>query len=188
MSAMKTGNGSDNAEPKAVSGSAPTPFKPVETLENVRILVRGNSRTIIGDRKQGLAIAVRNRNGHLTRFTAMFDGVIDKIGNCIEQEISITCDQYSLILDEAQMPTIFFRRSIEQLYDLTRDLSQVHGAELGGSITRLYLRDPRKRGEHAQNAVKVCHSIVDQRLIAIGVALSVASLFQPSAHAGQRRS
>jgi hypothetical protein len=123
---MKTRNGSDNAEPKAASGGATAPFEPVKALENVSMLVGGNSRPIIGDRNDGRTIAVRNLDGHLTRVTAMFNGIVDKIGNRIKQEISLTCDEYWLISDEAEMPATFFRRSVEELHDLARELGHVH--------------------------------------------------------------
>jgi hypothetical protein len=52
---MKTRNGSDNAEPKAASGGATAPLEPVKALENVWMLVGGNSRSIIGDRNDAWA-------------------------------------------------------------------------------------------------------------------------------------
>jgi hypothetical protein len=122
LSSMETGNGGDNAEPEAIPGCAATPFEPVKTLENMSILVSGNSRPVIGYRNEGSAVAMRNLNRHLPRVTAMLDGIVDEIGNCIEQEISISRDEYALIPGEREMPAAFFRDGIEQLHDPTRNL------------------------------------------------------------------
>ena len=119
---MKSGHGGHNAEPETVSGNVTTPFEPIEVLEYVRVLVGGDSRPVISDRNKCLAIAVCNLNSHLTRFMPVLDGVIDEIGDRIEEEISITRDEHSLTTHEAQMPVAFFRGSVEQLYDVTRDL------------------------------------------------------------------
>ena len=119
---VKTGNGSHDTEPKPASGSAPAAVEPVKTFENVLLLVSWKSRPVIGNRDNAPAIAVLNLDRHLTCCTAMFDGIIDKIADCIEQQISITRDKHVLIAGEAQMPAAFFRCSIEQFHDLARNL------------------------------------------------------------------
>ena len=83
---VQTGNGSHDTESKPASGSAPASFEPVKTFENVLLLVSWKSRPVIGNRDKAPAIAVLNLDRHLTRFTAMFNGIIDKIGDCIEQQ------------------------------------------------------------------------------------------------------
>src|SRR5262245_47254360 len=119
---VKTGNGSHDTEPKAASGSAPASFEPVKTFENVLLLISWKPRPVIGNRDNAPAIAVLNLDRHLTPFTAMFDGIIDKVGDCIEQQISITSDKHVLIADHAKMPAAFFRRSIEQFHDVARNV------------------------------------------------------------------
>ena len=61
-------------------------FKPIEALEDVFTFINRNSRPVIGNRNDGAAVALFDLHGHLTRVTAMFDGVIDEIGHGIEQE------------------------------------------------------------------------------------------------------
>ena len=122
MSPMETGNGSDKAEAESVAWSAATPFQPVKALEDVLAFIGGNSRPIIGDRYDGTALILSDFYGHLTAFTTMFDGVVDEIGHGIEQEVSITCDQYSLIRDDIETPALVLRGGIEQLHNLARDL------------------------------------------------------------------
>jgi len=86
------------------------------------MLVSGNTRPIIGDRDDRSAITRHNLDDHLTTVAAMFDGIINYIGNCIEQKISVTCDEYSLITDKVEMVASFLGGGIEQLHHLTRDL------------------------------------------------------------------
>jgi hypothetical protein len=81
---MEPGNGFDKTESKTVSGGVTAPFEPIKTLGHVLIFVSGYSRPIIGDRNDGLPIAVRNLNGYLPRGAAMLNRVIDEIGDRIE--------------------------------------------------------------------------------------------------------
>src|SRR6516165_9486774 len=87
--AVKTGNGSDNAEPQSVTGTVTASFEPIETFENVSMLFNGNSRPIVGHRYDGVALTLGNFNRHLNCFTRMLDGIVHKIGNCVEQKITI---------------------------------------------------------------------------------------------------
>jgi hypothetical protein len=118
---METGNGSDKAEAEPVAGSAPTPFQPVKALEDVFAFIFGDSGSIIGDRNHGTAI-LSDLHGHPTGFTAIFEGVVHKIGHGIEQEVSIACNKHSLIYDSIEMRMLLFRGGIEQLHDLACDL------------------------------------------------------------------
>ena len=151
LSPMETGDGGDKAEAEPVAGSAAASFKPVEALEDVLTFIDGNSRPVIGDRNDGTAIVLLTSTVTRPAVTAMFDGVVDEIGHRVEQEVSIARDEHALIPDDIEMPALVFRRGIEQLHDLARDLGQVYGTERGCSIIRLYLRDPRERGEHAKD-------------------------------------
>ena len=110
---METGDGGDKAEAEPVAGSAATSFKPVEALEDVLIFIDGNSRSVIGDRNDGTAVGLFDLYGYLTRGTAMFYGVIDEIGDRIEQEVSVARSEHALIPDNLEMPMLIFRRGIE---------------------------------------------------------------------------
>jgi hypothetical protein len=61
-------------------------------------------------------------HGHPTGFTAIFEGVVHKIGNGIEQEVSIARNKHSLIYDSIEMRMLLFRGGIEQLHDLACNL------------------------------------------------------------------
>jgi hypothetical protein len=79
MGPVDAGNGGDKAEAEPIAWSAATPFQPVETLENLLAFIVGNSGPVIDDRHDGDAIILTNLHGHPTRFTAIFDGVVDEI-------------------------------------------------------------------------------------------------------------
>src|SRR5262249_37156616 len=113
ISSMQPRYSSDNTNPQSVSCTPTTTFEPIEALEDVRTLFNGNSRPIIRNRYDRPAIRGSNFNGNLTRFTAMFNCVIDKIGSGIKQQISITSDEYALIPYEVKVPTVVFGSSIE---------------------------------------------------------------------------
>ena len=110
---METRNGSDKAEAEPVAGGATTPFQPVKALEYVLTFIDRDSRPVIVDRNDGAAIALSDLHRYLTGFTAMFDGVVDEIGHGIEQEVSIARDEYTLVPDSIEMPTVLFRGGIE---------------------------------------------------------------------------
>jgi hypothetical protein len=144
--------------------------------------IGGNSRPVIGDRNDGAALAFSDFHAHSTRVTAMFNGVIDEIG----QEVPVARSEHAPIPGNLEMPALIFRRGIEKLHDLARDFHEVYRMKRGRSIIRLYLRDPRERGEHAKDTVEVRQGVADEHLIVIAGALLIVGLLQPSAHTGQR--
>ena len=77
---MEASDGRDEAEAKSVAGRATAPFKPEKTLKHILMLVGGNSRSVVGNLDHGIAIPLIDLNRHLAGVAAMFDGVIDKIG------------------------------------------------------------------------------------------------------------
>jgi len=136
---METGHGSDEAETESVSGGATAALQSVKALEDVLKFVGRNSSPVIGDRNHSMAIALTDFYSHPTGFPAMLDSVVDEIGHRIEQEISITGDEDSLLPNRTEMSTSVLGRGIEELHDLPCDLGQIYGAERGCSITRLNL-------------------------------------------------
>jgi hypothetical protein len=119
---MDTGNGSNKAEAEPIARSVATPFKPVKALENVLAFIVRNSRSIVLDRNDSTAVVLSDRHGHLTGVTAVFDGVVDKIGDSIEQKVPVSRDEYALIHDSIEMSTLVFGGGIKQLHNLARDL------------------------------------------------------------------
>src|SRR5207302_1390822 len=57
---MQAGNGRDNAQSEAAPRRGAAAFEPVKTLEDVLMLVRGKSRAVVGNGKDGAAIARRD--------------------------------------------------------------------------------------------------------------------------------
>src|SRR5215475_4441509 len=54
-SAVEAGNGSDQTEAQPVAGRAATALQPVKALEDLLTFVEGNSRSIVGNRNDGIA-------------------------------------------------------------------------------------------------------------------------------------
>src|SRR5215475_9605122 len=148
---MKAGNRSYQAEAQTVAGGAATAFQPVEALEDLLTFVSGNSRPVIGNRNGGTAIVSPDLHRYPTGFTAMLDRIVDEIGHGVEQQISVARYEYGLICRHIEASAFFFRRSIEQLHDLSGYVGEIDGAERGGSIIRLDLGDACERRKHTQD-------------------------------------
>ena len=118
---MKTGNCSDKAKAEPVARSAATLFQPVKTLEDVLPFVGGNSRPIIGDRNESIAIP-SDLHSHTTGFTAMFDRIVDEVCHGIEEKIPIARYEYMLIHDGSEVRMLVFCSGIEEFHDLACDL------------------------------------------------------------------
>ena len=83
---METGNGCDKTEAEPIAGGAATPFQPVKSLEYMLTFIDRNSRPVIGDRNDGAALALSDLHRHPTGFTAMFEGIVDEIGQIISKK------------------------------------------------------------------------------------------------------
>src|ERR1700687_4271180 len=141
--AMKTGDGSDQTEPETVSRRVATVFEPVEALENVLVLVSGNSGPVIGDRNGRPAFIDFVGNDELPSGTAMLDRIVHESGDGIEDQITIASHQHLAIADNGETGAVLFGRGIVQFYHLAGDFDQIHGAERALSRLGLNLRDPR---------------------------------------------
>src|SRR5258707_4815830 len=109
---METGDGSDQAEPETVSRRVATVFEPVKALENMLVLVGGNSGPVIGDRDDRLAINVFVCNDDLTSGAAMLDRIVHEGGEGIKDQITIAGHQHLMIADNGQMGAVLFGRSV----------------------------------------------------------------------------
>src|SRR5712671_5256272 len=142
--AMKTGDGSDQAEPETVSRRVAALFEPVKALEHMLVFVGGDSGPVIGDRDDRLAIDVFVRNDDLASGAAMLDRIVHEIGDGIKDQITVTSHQHLTITDNGETGAVLFRRGVVQLDNLTGDFEQIHGAERTLSCLGLDLRNPRQ--------------------------------------------
>jgi hypothetical protein len=110
---MQTRNGGDKTESKSVTWHAAAAFKPIEALEHMLMFVGGNSRPIVGNGERSSITIPRDINDHLATFAAMLDGIIDQVGQRVEQEISIAGDKHALVPGNAQMALSVFRGCVE---------------------------------------------------------------------------
>src|SRR5262245_36185661 len=126
---MQTGNGRHEAQPEPVAGRRTASLKPIEALEYISELVARNSRTFVGDRNDGPGITLPDVDGHASRFATVLDGIVNKIGHCIEQKVSVARDQHALVADRVELPAFLLGSRIEQFHDLAHDLGKIDGAE-----------------------------------------------------------
>jgi hypothetical protein len=185
--AVKTGDGSDQAEPQTVSRRVAVVFEPVKALENLLVFAGRNSGPVIGDRDDRPAIDVSVRDHDLPSGAAMLDRIVHEIADGIEDQIAIAGHQHLAIADDGETGALLFSRGIVQLHNLAGDIHQIHGAERALSCLGLDLRNPHQRREYPQNGIEVGDRVADQRMVVRADALAVIGLLQPSAHARQRR-
>jgi hypothetical protein len=86
-SAVKIGDRRDEAEAEAVARAVPANLKAVKSSENVLAFLHRNSRPAVSDRNKGAIGTDRDRNRTIR--TAMLYGVVDKIRDRVEQQITI---------------------------------------------------------------------------------------------------
>src|ERR1700674_6047432 len=115
---MKTGDGSDQTEPETVSGPVATVCEPVEALENVLVLVSGNSGPVIGDRNGRPPFIDFVGNDDLPSGTAMFDRIVHEIGDGIEDQVTIASHQHLAIADNGETGAVLLGRGIVQFAHL----------------------------------------------------------------------
>src|SRR5215831_1201956 len=186
MRAMKTRDGRNQAEPKAVSSRLTTAFEPIKTFEHVLVFGSGNSRSIIGNRDNRAAIAARcDLHGYIPVGAAMFDRIVYKIADGVENKIAVTGNTHPLISDKVKMCALFFCSRIVQFHDLTCNLGDVNGPKCNFLRLRLNLSNSGYRGEYAQHTVNIDDGIADQCLVLFAVAPAMIGLLQLSAHTGQ---
>ena len=138
--------------------------RPVETPQDASTLLRRHAPPIVRDRKDGLFITIGDVDGNLAPVAAMLEGVVDEIGNGVEQQVSIAGHENLPISGEGEVSPVLLRRSIEQLHDVVRNRGQIHRAERGSSIARLDLRNAGDRGEQAQDVGKVVKYLDEKKL------------------------
>src|SRR3984893_8449146 len=141
---MKPCDGGDQAEPESVSRRVTTVFEPVEALENMLVLVGGNSRTVIGDRDDRLAISVFACNDDLPSGAAMLDRIVHEIGDGVKNQITVAGHQHLTITDNGETGAVLFRRGVVQLDNLTGDFEKIPGAERPLLCLGLDLGNPRQ--------------------------------------------
>ena len=110
---MQTGDGGDKAQPKPVAGHAAAAFKPIKASEHMLMFGDRNSRPVIGDRKHGAVTIMRDVYDHFAAFRAVFDRIVDEIGQRVEQEVHIPRDKRALIAGNAQTASSVFCGCIE---------------------------------------------------------------------------
>src|SRR5512139_2120580 len=106
---MKACNGSNEAKPESVSYRVTASLKPIKSLEHIWMLGNGNTWPVIRYRNNGTAVAVLyDLDSYLPGRTAMFDRIVHKIGDRIENEVPIAGNTGLLIPNEAQPCAFFF--------------------------------------------------------------------------------
>src|SRR6202171_3786903 len=111
---MKPGDGGDQAQPETVSWPVAAGLQPVKALENMLVLVGGNSGSVIGDRDHRPAVNAFIGNDDLASGTAVLDGIVDEIGDGIEDQIAIAGHGHLRVADNSETGTVLFGRGIVQ--------------------------------------------------------------------------
>ena len=184
---VKAGHGGDEAEAETIARRAAAALEAIEAPEHVQMLVRGDARSVVRNGDHGSTIIAADGDGHLTGRAPVLDGVVDEVGHGVEQEVAVGADEDRLAVHDPDMSALVLCRGVEQLHDLGGDLGEIDGTERCRAIGCLDLRDAGERREHAQDIVEIGDGGADQRLVPLRLAPPDRCLFQPAAHAHQRR-
>jgi hypothetical protein len=136
-SAVKVGDGRDEAEAEAVARALAAALKAIKPPQDVLAFLNRNSRAAIGNGKNGSISVVRDGDGNLSvSFAAVLDRVVDKIGDGVKQQIPISDHVHPIACSELQRYPVLLRRRIEQLDNFASNLGQVEIAEPGRPVAR----------------------------------------------------
>ena len=119
-SPMQLSDGSDKAQTKAMAWAAPASLDPVESLENVLALLERNAGPTISDRNRGALVFVTNRDLDIP--AAVRDGIVDEIGDRVEQEIPVAIHGHLSAAFEFNAAALLFGRGAKQIGNLAGDL------------------------------------------------------------------
>ena len=141
---METSNSRDQTEPKPVAGHRAASLQPIEALENMLELIRGNTWAVVRNRQNRFTIFMLDANNNNATLTAVLDGIVDEIRYSVEQQIAIGLDTHRPVTYYLDAPTLAFCGCVKQLCDLSRDFNGIHRAKGDLSISCLDLRDARQ--------------------------------------------
>src|SRR5262245_40989096 len=128
---MQAGHDGNEAEAESIARTASTALEPVEPLENAQAILDGDPRSTIGHRHEGTPIVLADHDPDVAGVTVL-DGIVDKIREGIEEEITITEHGDLSAALERHLAALFLGRGVEQLGDLARHVGQIYGPEHGG--------------------------------------------------------
>ena len=98
----------------------------------------------IADRENRPVAASRDGDTDLAPIAAMLYGIVDEIGDGVEQEIAIADHGHCLRCKNLESDGPFLCRGLKQFYDFANDLAQIDIAEGSRPVARLDLRDPQQ--------------------------------------------
>jgi hypothetical protein len=144
-SAVKVGDGRDQAEAEAVARALPAALEAIKSAKDVLAFVNRNSGAAIGNRNNGSVGVARDGDRNLSvSFAAVLDRVVNKIGDGVKQQIPIADHIHSITCSEPQRYAVLLRGGIEQLDNLTSNFGQIQISKPGHPVARLYLCDPQE--------------------------------------------
>src|ERR1700684_3958370 len=110
--AVKTGNGSYQAQSETVSRSIATVFEPIKTLEDLFAFVGRNSRPAVGDRYDWSTVNDFAGNHDVSSRAAVLDGVVHEVGDGIKDQIRIADSEDRAIAGDGKAGTVLLSRGI----------------------------------------------------------------------------
>src|SRR5581483_11089431 len=109
-------------EPRA--GLRAARFETDESLDRTAAVIRGNTESLIGDGKQHAAVLAlcrdANRAFSAGSGSAVFDRVVNKIGERLADQLAITVNLHGLGRFDREMHTLFFGERFIKFGDAVR--------------------------------------------------------------------
>lgn len=136
---MQTGDSGNETQTQTVARHASASLQPVKSLEDVLMLVFGNSRSIVGNAQDPMIIVTLDLDEHPPPLSAVLDRIVHEVRQCVEQEVPVSCDEAGLFIRNRETHMLDLRRCIKQFDDVPGDFRQIDRAKSSRSACRFHL-------------------------------------------------
>ena len=181
---------------EAGTGARARALQPHEAVDRARAVGGGNARPMVGDfDSDRLAVAARDhrdlasaRRGRLFRLAgAVFDRVVDEIGDGLTDQFAIADDRQAARGLDLERDAVFLGERFVELGDARHRLADVERAHAGALGARLGARDQQKRVEDLDQAVRFLDRALQRGAIGRRIGVAAQGLLGVIAQARQRR-
>ena len=95
----------------------------------------------IADQENRPVEASRDGDTDLAPIAAMLYGIVDKIGDCVEQEIAIADHGHCFLCKNLEPDGSFLRRGLEEFYHFANDFAQIDVAEASRTVASRFTEE-----------------------------------------------
>src|SRR5437764_10776377 len=185
--AVQFGDRAHQAQSKPQAGLAPTLVRTVEAPRHELAFTGGNPGPAITNAHDGLATLPKQTQLDPTALRCKLDGIVDKIGNRLEQKIAITVDRGVCFGSNIKIDIFVFRNRLIKVADLTHEFGKGHCAKSIYAAAVLDLGNAQQRRDYRKRLVESYERPIDASAQFIDVCSFVPGTFKRYPNACERR-